>query len=282
MLHLPTDELREAAGIGVAGNFAGHLAQAGEAADFVGVDAPDTAPKGIFPWFLPGNGGFLGDFPLSCDRLSLPASSEPVNLQIEPEAGVVFEATWDNDGVSALSPVAIGAFNDCSIRRPGARKISEKKNWGDCSKGFAERLFAIAGGDLAGSTQSLRLASFLRRDGALHEYGIDSPLAGYSYYGTVLTDWIGRCLAEQRGGETPLEDVGEQLARCGRPTRIVVGIGATRYTSFGESNFLKAGDESIVVLYDDEHHGQEEVIAALGEGSSAPLQKASVLLQRVA
>ena len=42
-------------GLGVAGNFAGHLEQAGESADFVDVVVADqNAPKGIFPFYLPG------------------------------------------------------------------------------------------------------------------------------------------------------------------------------------------------------------------------------------
>lgn len=38
-------------GLGVAGNFAGHLEQAGEASDFVAVVVRDTtAPKALFPF----------------------------------------------------------------------------------------------------------------------------------------------------------------------------------------------------------------------------------------
>lgn len=38
-------------GLGVAGNFAGHLEQAGEASDFVTVVVRDTsAPKALFPF----------------------------------------------------------------------------------------------------------------------------------------------------------------------------------------------------------------------------------------
>ncbi|MFA7258063.1 MAG: DUF5718 family protein, partial [Aeromonas bestiarum] len=41
-------------GLGVAGNFAGHLEQAGEASDFVAVVVRDTsAPKALFPFYVP-------------------------------------------------------------------------------------------------------------------------------------------------------------------------------------------------------------------------------------
>ena len=67
-IELDEAELRTWFGFGVAGNFAGHLEQAGEAADFVNVDERrSSAPKGIFPWYAPGFDGFLGEFPLSHD-----------------------------------------------------------------------------------------------------------------------------------------------------------------------------------------------------------------------
>ena len=83
----------------MAGNFAGHLEQAGEAADFVNVASEGTAPKGIFPWYAPGYDSFLGEFPLSHDAIKLPESDTPLNLQIEPEVGLACEVTWQGDTV---------------------------------------------------------------------------------------------------------------------------------------------------------------------------------------
>ena len=41
-------------GLGVAGNFALHLAQAGELEDFKSIiTADEAAPKGMFPFYLP-------------------------------------------------------------------------------------------------------------------------------------------------------------------------------------------------------------------------------------
>ena len=79
------------AGFGVAGNFTGHLDQAGESPDFVHVKVEDaTAPKGIFPFYLPNVDGY----PLSCN----PYSSTEIQLlnlhenhQIEPEVSILFD-----------------------------------------------------------------------------------------------------------------------------------------------------------------------------------------------
>lgn len=280
MIDLPTSELTDCFGIGVAGNFAGHLEQAGEAADFA--DAPDTAPRGIFPFYLPGNAGFLGAFPLSSDSIALPESVEPLNLQIEPEAGVLCEIEYDVDGGPiALHPKALAAFNDCSIRRAGARKISEKKNWGGDSKGVAARAFAISEIERDGATSELRLASFLRRGSETFAYGVDSPLPGYSYYGKLLLDWIVDRINKQTGGDSPLEPVGIYLAACGSPPEVLIGIGATRYTEFGEAHFLEGGDESIVIVYNSKINDAHSVETAVRERFEGSLKEASVLAQSV-
>ena len=258
--------LTAAFGYGVAGNFAGHLEQAGEAADFARV-APVTpeAPRAVFPWYIPspapGTPDFLHVFPISSDRLTLPEGTA-VNLQIEPEAGAVAEIAYDDAGlVTSITPRYLGAFNDCSIRREGAVKISHKKNWGPASKGVAAQFFDI--GDLTpdGPTATLRLVCFLEgSDGAEHAYGVDSPLLGYSYYGEVLLDWIVERLANQKGSpDTPLEDVGALMVAAGRPDHALIGIGATRYTPLGESTYLQPGDRAVVRVYDTESDAKSEL-----------------------
>jgi hypothetical protein len=284
-------DLETVFGFGVAGNFAGHLEQAGEASDFVKVVAvSDQAPKGIFPWYVPGAGvgdaagvpAFLATFPISRDRVARPAGAE-VNLQIEPEVGLLARVSYDDDGVvTALTPQAIGAFNDCSIRRDGAPKISVKKNWGADSKGLSPQLIAID--DLApdGPTATFRLACFLLRDGALHAYGLDSALPEYSYYGEQLLNWIVDRLAHQTGSaDTPLEPVGDYLRAAGRPDHVLIGIGATRYTPLGASTYLEVGDEAIVAVYDAAVTSASALEAALAAGREGELEGASVLRQRV-
>ncbi len=284
MIEIELEGLFRAAGIGVAGNFAGHLEQAGEADDFAKVAAATAdAPKGIFPWYRPGADGQLGTFPISGTRLVEPTAAPPVNLQIEPEVGVLFRVRYAPDGtVDGLDPMIAAAFNDCSIRRPGATKISEKKNWGPASKGLAPRGFAVGDLEPDGALATLRIASYLRRDGAAHAYGIDSPAAGYSYSGRTLIAWILDRLHHQVGEPgTPLEPVGAYLAADGRPDVAVVGIGSTRYTEFGQRNFLAWGDQSIVIVYDASTLSDRDVAAAVADGSETDLANASVLTQTV-
>ncbi|HET9074019.1 MAG TPA: DUF5718 family protein [Solirubrobacteraceae bacterium] len=285
MIDLPTAELTDVVGFGVAGNFAGHLEQAGEAADFVHVEARAEAPKGIFPWYVPGASAevpaFLHAFPLSAEQIVIPAGAD--HLQIEPEVGLLARVRYADGGrVQALEPEAVTAFNDCSIRRPGARKISEKKNWGAHSKGVAARAFPVIDLSVQGPTASFRLTCFLLRDGALHAYGVDSAVTDYSYYADTLLEWIAERLTHQQGTpDTPLEDVGAYLRAAGSPARVLIGIGATRYTELGERTYLQPGDESIVAVYDSATHSASELADALMHGVEGELAAASVLRQRV-
>lgn len=64
--------LSQCIGLGVAGNFAKHLEQAGESKDFVNVAAAEGAPKGIFPFYLPNHDSLLQLIPFPAKRKSQP------------------------------------------------------------------------------------------------------------------------------------------------------------------------------------------------------------------
>ncbi|MGB0872829.1 MAG: DUF5718 family protein [Solirubrobacterales bacterium] len=280
LVAISDDDLRDSFGIGVAGNFAGHLEQAGEDRDFIAVAASPAAPKGIFPFYARAATNYLADYPISSTRIAWTTVGD---LQIEPELAVICSIDYDATGLAtSLKPQTAAAFNDCSARRPNADKISEKKNWGADSKGLAARGFAVDEIERDGATSSLRLACFLRRNSTVSTYGVDSAVADYSYYGAQLLDWIVDRLRLQRDeAGSPLEDVGALLAACGLPTSIVIGIGATRYTPFGESNFLRPGDQSIVVAYDSGAHSAQAIRSAVVAGDESALDDASVLSQVV-
>lgn len=251
-------------GFGIAGNFAHHLEQAGESGDFVDVVVAEAnAPKGIFPFYLPDFEGYLGVDPLSSDTIYL---YEGQNLQMEPEVVLHCSVTYRQGKVAQLTPLAFGAFNDCSIRREGASKISEKKNWGACSKGMSKTFIPIDRFSQGGVCDSYVLASYLKRQGTLHAYGESSTLLGYSYFYEKLLGWLCEKFATQtRVG--PLEAVGEYLAQLEYPKELYISIGATRYTSFGEQHYLAVDDELFVILYDNTKQTTASIERALIEGS---------------
>ncbi len=257
-------------GFGVAGNFAHHLEQAGELEDFKDVVTKEAnAPKGIFPFYLPGSPSFLGTYPISSERLTLPEYE--ANAQVEPEIAVLFDIVY-NEGmqVSDLKALKFTVFNDCTIRKEGAKKISEKKSWSSDSKGIGREWIEIDRFETGGIMDRYRLCSFVMRDGTLHPYGVDAPLPGYSYFYGKLKNWLIEKMNEQKDFG-PLEDIAEHLKNSGYPKQALISIGATAYAEFGEKHYLRSGDDIYVVTYD----------ASVCEGSIEPCEGKVILHQKV-
>jgi hypothetical protein len=269
---------KEYVGLGIAGNFALHLEQAGEMEDFKEVFTEDeNGPKGMFPFYLPGSKSPLGIYPLSSDTIILPEGE--ANVQAEPEVALICEIDYEEGRVSAVRPTHFAAYNDCSIRKEGAKKISEKKNWGEASKGLSNTLVSIDTFAEGGIMDRWRIASFLRRDGNVFRYGEDVELVGYSYFHEKLLEWITNQINSQ-ADIGPLEPVGEYLKACGCPQKAVISIGATRYTPYGEKTFLQKGDEVIVVLYDNDRYCQNPLFSKV-VGNDLDDEGISALVQRV-
>ncbi len=235
--------------LGVAGNFAHHLEQAGELKDFENVITEEVdAPKGIFPFYLPGSDSFLGLYSIGTDSLTLPAYE--ANAQVEPEIAVLFDVLYnDKKQVTNLIAKQFTTFNDCTIRKEGAKKISEKKSWGLNSKGIGDKWIEIDRFEEGGVMDSYHLCSFVKRDGVVYPYGVDAALLGYSYFYTKLKNWlIDKMNTQVDFG--PLENIAEHLKTCHYPKQALVSIGATAYAEFGEHNYLQSEDEVYVIAYD--------------------------------
>lgn len=278
-------EHKDFACFGVAGNFTGHLEQAGEDKDFLKLKVDDkNAPKAVFPTFIPLSDNsesaekiaaddattatvagsvevpsFLRIFPFSSEKIIFPVGEK--KLQIESECAVLFDAVWSGENpkkISSLNPVGFAASNDCSIRREGAKKISVKKNWGECSKGLSENIIPLQTFSANCLLDDYRIASFLVRDKKIYVYGEDSPVRTYSYIYEKLLHWLLDKFNFQKD-EGPAEDIASYLRMSGCPSKIMVSVGATRYTDFGERNFLEDGDKSCVILYPESKYSENEI-----------------------
>jgi len=245
-------QLDNVIGLGVAGNFAHHLEQAGELEDFKNVvtQEPD-APKGIFPFYLPKSESFLGVYSIGTDRLTLPDYES--NAQVEPEIVLLCDIVYDKDNqVADLVVQKFTTFNDCTIRRDDATKISQKKSWGQNSKGIANSWVEVDQFEEGGVMDNYHLCSFVKRDGALHPYGVDAPLIGYSYFYGKLKNWLIDKMNHQ-ADFGPLENIAKHLRECSYPSQALISIGATAYAEFGEHNYLQSGDEIYVISYDQRY-----------------------------
>lgn len=250
-------DFSKAIGFGVAGNFTGHLEQAGEAADFKEVHTEDTIqPKAIFPVYVPGkNAGFLSVYPFSSSYIRFP-DDRADNLQIEPEIALICDLIYQDQKVVKIIPHFFAAYNDCSIRRPNTKKICEKKNWGPETKGISDRLIAMTSFDKSSEINHYRIACFHRRDNEFNIYGTDSPAVGYSYFHQKLLDWaIDRMNNQPDQG--PMNHIADLLRQANYPAQAIISIGATRYSEFGERTYLKPGDTCIIVVYPEKYTSDE-------------------------
>lgn len=268
-------------GLGIAGNFAGHLEQAGETPDFVNIQTKSTqAPKGMFPFYVPHADSQLGVYPFSDSQITLPKDlGHHAHLQAEPEVCVLFDVHYEFGKVSTMQPIAFSAFNDCSIRRPNARKISDKKNWGSQSKGLSLQFIDIDSLQQGAKLDGYRIASFLKRDGTIHTYGKDSSVASYSYFHQQLLEWMEDKLNHQ-ADFGPLENLNQILHSAGFPKQILVALGATQYSEFGQSHFLQSGDEYIQFVYQGEDFRIED-IAQLAATDVMEIENGSILRQKI-
>ena len=264
-------------GFGIAGNFAHHLEQAGESEDFVDVIVDeDNAPKGIFPTYIPNHDTFLGIYPFSSDKIQ---SIKDKNIQMEPEVGLLCEVSYKDDKISELTPTHFMAYNDCSIRVEGAKKISHKKNWGKNSKGISANALEIDHFSLGGVMDDYSLTSFIKRDGKVIQYGEDSELLGYSYFYGKLNDWIVNKLNTQKD-HGPLEDLNSLILQAKKPEKLLISIGATRYTEFGEKHYLEKGDIIYIAVYNHKRYEHQSIIEMIEKEEFAMCQ-ISLLRQEV-
>lgn len=284
------EDLKKIPSFGVAGNFTGHLEQAGEARDFANMKTESAdAPKALFPTFIPNKGPapeFLNVYPFDCEKIIFPKNEE--KIQIEPECAILCQVLWKDSFVESITPQYFFASNDCSIRKEGARKISEKKNWGPSSKGISTHFLKIDNFLPGGIMDGYRIASFLLRDGKIFDYGEDSPVMGYSYFYGRLLEWVKNKLNHQ-ADEGPAENLHEYLTgndekglvkECDLPSKVLISVGATRYTAFGETNFLKTGDEAVVVIYPENEFTHEELSSAVLKKAALP-ESVSCLYQKI-
>lgn len=276
-------------GLGIAGNFALHLAQAGELEEFKDIiTVEEAAPKGIFPFYLPSYTPslkktkrtpkkILTTDPLSSDTIKLP--SQDVNVQMEPEVALICELSYSDGKIQSITPIYFAAYNDCSIRVAGADKISDKKNWGESSKGIASLALEIDNFKEGSTLDDFSICSFLKRDKVLTLYGENVKLSGYSYFYEKLTEWIKQQINTQKDFG-PLEPLSEYIEACEYPDKAIISIGATRYTEYGEKTFLQANDEIFVIVYNHNTYTLEDIVSAL-DSQKYPQKDISILHQKV-
>jgi len=271
------EELKDYLGFGVAGNFANHLGEAGEADEFASIKTEEKdAPKGLFPFYIPNDNTFLGEFPFCTDTIN---HNDIKELQVEAEVALLCDFEFENGKLVDLIPKYFGAFNDCSNRVQNGNKLSTKKNWGKSSKGISPDFIEIDSFEENGILSRYHIASFVRRDGILKDYGTTSAVKSYSYFFTQLKDWmIEKFNTQEDSG--PLEEINPLIQDLDKHKGLLIAAGATAYSDFGKTNFLEKGDEIFVYVYDAHFHSFEDIMQDMS-GMGVHLSKCSKLHQIV-
>ena len=253
------DDLKDYLGFAVAGNFANHLGEAGEADEFSVIKTDEkNAPKGMFPFYIKGHKSFLGTYPI-CDEIVLTHGREDENLQVEAEVALICDFVYENGKVVDLIPTHFSAFNDCSIRVTNGEKLSTKKNWGEKTKGISQDIIKIDDFSQKGALSKYHITSFVKRDGIVHDYGTTSAVKSYCYFFEKLRVWMIDKLNNQEDCG-PLEELTQFMTNAKDAKGILIAAGATAYTEFGKHNFLKKGDEIFVYVYNAHAHSYLDIM----------------------
>ena len=104
------------------------------------------------------------------------------------------------------------------------------------------------------------IASYIKRNGIVHDYGTTSAVKSYSYFFEQLKDWMIEKLNTQEDCG-PLEELTQFLKVAAKDAKgILIAAGATAYTDFGKKNFLKKDDEIFVYVYNAHAHSFQDIM----------------------
>lgn len=241
-------------GLGIAGNFAGHLEQAGENEEFSNIHTNHGSPAGLFPFYLQKSSR-LNTLPYSS---SLQRITDGKDYQVEPEVALLCNLTYENGLVVSVQPTHFTVCNDCTIRSDGSIKISDRKNWGSNSKGISNNWLEVDNFSKVGNLQNYSIASFVERDNQLHKYGLTSEVKSYSCFNEALLKWIVSSMNNQID-EGPLENISDILKTEEYPSKVVILLGATPYEKFGQENYLKSNDIVYVIIFNHKKYSEINV-----------------------
>lgn len=252
------EDLKDYLCFGVAGNFANHLGEAGEADEFAQIETKEKdAPKGMFPFYIKGHDSFLGTYPIS-DEVIQTHGREAHNMQVEAEVALICDFVYENEKIVDITPKYFSAFNDCSLRFQDGNKLSTKKNWGANTKGISQEVIEIDNFTEEGILKRYHIASFVKRDGIVHDYGTTSSVKSYSYFFGQLKEWMIEKLNSQEDCG-PLEEL-TQFTKYAKDSKgLLIAAGATAYAEFGKNHFLQKGDEIFVYIYDAHFHSFDDM-----------------------
>ncbi|WP_413700337.1 DUF5718 family protein [Psychromonas sp. KJ10-10] len=249
-------------GLGIVGNSAGHIQQTGESKGLTKI-GDINKPQALFPFYIPNaEEKYLSELPYSETHLSLPKTVN-AKVQMEPELALKLALTYGQQGeITGLRAISISVINDATYRNANITKLAQKKNWGALSKGLANYEIEIDSFTSGCQLDHFRLCGFHKHHDKWQLCGDDVALNDYSYFYEKILDWLKTQIQTQQE-HALLHNIQELLTQTGCPENIIVSIGSTRYSNYGETHQLFSGDQTAVVLYDSRTYALADVVSLL-------------------
>lgn len=239
--------------IGIIGNFFGHLSAAERVEEH-------PYPNGIFVIHREH-----AETLSTGDQAMYPPAGSHVD--IEPEFVVRFRVEYADGKVSNLHPLQLTIGNDFTIRKlDGSEKISQRKAWGEKSKGINQYWWDIKGFTPEDYGQELKLVSYIERDGKMY---CATPLVDCTemkLFHQELIDWMVAQINGQKN-ENMYEPILPVVEEQGYPEELILFTGAPNYSDWGEENFIERGDNVHIVAFNEDKISQEEVESRFIDGS---------------
>jgi len=227
--------MRNSICIGIIGNYFGHLSGAENVEEH-------RLPNGIFV-IDKGKPGML----TASSQAKYP--DEGTNVDIEPEFVIRFSADYSNGRLDSLIATHITIGNDYTIRSlEGSSKISQRKAWGDKSKGIHSLWWEIDQFTADNYGENLSLISFIERSGEFYCTTPIATCADTKVFCNDLIEWVIVQVNHQKD-KGMYEEILPVLAASGYPQEIILYTGAPNYSRWGEENFVQRGDKVHITAF---------------------------------
>lgn len=224
--------------LGIIGNYKGHLSGAENVAEH-------DVPNGIFV--------------INRDHVETVTTGSTIkypqqggDVDIEPEFVIRCKIGYQQGKVSSLSPQEMTIGNDFTIRTlANSDKISQRKAWGEKSKGINHRWWPMEEYIAANYGDNISLISYIERDGLFQRATPPVTCSDTKLFCEHLIAWVIDAINHQQR-EGMYEQILPELIAQGYPDELILYTGAPIYTEWGEENFLQAGDKVHIAAFYNE------------------------------
>lgn len=104
-------------------------------------------------------------------------------------------------------------------------------------------------------------------------------MSDYSYCYEQLISWLIEQLNTQKN-EGALHNLTKLIGEAGYPKRMLISLGSSRYTKYGEEHQLQSGDELCAVLYDSTRIDNPEIHSLIVEQTFDELLQQHIVLKQ--